>query len=407
MKRYLIVFLMCSSLFLVGCGKTEESEPEKPIAVSVQKAVGGEIENTNSFSGTTKVKDETAVTAQTVGTVQEVYVKLGQNVRKGDELLSISSPELENSVKQSKASLDLAKASYSSATGGSLEAQVNQAKTALDNAKIQYEESQRNYDNNKILYEQEVISLDQFKKIEFSLEQTKQQLDSAQRAYDTATSKSIPQAKALAKKQLDQAQVSYNLAMSNLDKLTLTSPVDGTITAKNFDSKEMITQSQPAFIISNPNILEVDLNVAESDIGKFKKDGNVDVIIEDQRILGKIDYVPSVVDPQTSLYPVKVLVNNTNNKFKAGMSAQVNLSIEKENDAVTVPKKAIFEENGKKYVYIATKDNIAKKHLVQTGIVTEDKIEIKSGVSDKDTVIIGGISLISDGTKIFPVEKEK
>ncbi|EQG76179.1 biotin-requiring enzyme family protein [Clostridioides difficile DA00165] len=101
MKRYLIVFLMCSSLFLVGCGKTEESEPEKPIAVSVQKAIGGEIENTNSFSGTTKVKDETAVTAQTVGTVQEVYVKLGQNVRKGDELLSISSPELENSVKQS------------------------------------------------------------------------------------------------------------------------------------------------------------------------------------------------------------------------------------------------------------------------------------------------------------------
>ncbi|HBG2019323.1 TPA: efflux RND transporter periplasmic adaptor subunit [Clostridioides difficile] len=407
MKRYLIVFLMCSSLFLVGCGKTEEPEPEKPIAVSVQKAVGGEIENTNAFSGTTKVKDETAVTAQTVGTVQEVYVKLGQNVRKGDELLSISSPDLENSVKQSKAALDLAKASYSSTTGGSLEAQVNQAKTALDNAKIQYDESQRNYDNNKILYEQEVISLDQFKKIEFALEQSKQQLDSAQRSYDTVTSKSIPQAKALAKKQLDQAQVSYNLAMSNLDKLTLTAPVDGTITAKNFDAKEMITQSQPAFIISNPNILEVNLNVAESDIDKFKKDGNVEVIIEDQRILGKIDYVPSVVDPQTSLYPIKVLVNNTNNKFKAGMSAQVNLSVEKENGAVTVPKKAIFEEKEKKYVYIANKDNIAKKKLVQTGIVTEDKIEIKSGVSEKDTVVIGGISLISDGTKIFPVEKEK
>lgn len=407
MKRYLIVFLMCSSLFLVGCGKTEEPEPEKPIAVSVQKAVGGEIENTNAFSGTTKVKDETAVTAQTVGTVQEVYVKLGQNVRKGDELLSISSPDLENSVKQSKAALDLAKASYSSATGGSLEAQVNQAKTALDNAKTQYDESQRNYDNNKILYEQEVISLDQFKKIEFSLEQSKQQLDSAQRSYDTATSKSIPQAKALAKKQLDQAQVSYNLAMSNLDKLTLTAPVDGTITAKNFDAKEMITQSQPAFTISNPNTLEVDLNVAESDIDKFKKDGNVEVVIEDQRILGKVDYVPSVVDPETSLYPVKVLVNNTNNKFKAGMSAQVNLSVEKENGAVTVPKKAIFEEKGKKYVYIANKDNIAKKKLVQTGIVTEDKIEIKSGVSEKDTVVIGGISLISDGTKIFPVEKEK
>ncbi len=43
------------------------------------------------FQELQRLKDETAVTAQTVGTVQEVYVKLGQNVRKGDELLSISS----------------------------------------------------------------------------------------------------------------------------------------------------------------------------------------------------------------------------------------------------------------------------------------------------------------------------
>ena len=68
MKKYLIALLLAiSTISLIGCGAPEPVEEEKAIAVSVQAAKGGDIENTNSFSGTTKIKEETSVTVEMGG----------------------------------------------------------------------------------------------------------------------------------------------------------------------------------------------------------------------------------------------------------------------------------------------------------------------------------------------------
>lgn len=406
MKKYLATFLVVSSLFLVGCGKDEVKEVEKPVAVSVQMAKEGEIENTNNFTGTTKLKEQTAVTAEMAGTIEEIYVSLGQEVKKGDRLLTIKGDDLQNSMKQAQAALELAKANYANSTDGTVESQQNQLENSLKLAQMQYDEAKRNYDIYTQLYELGSISEDQYKKIELTLNQAQQQLELAQKTYNTSTEKSIPQLKELAEKQLNQAQISYDVASSNLNKLTLNAPVDGIITAKNFNANEMISQQQPAFIISSPNILEIDLSVTQSDIDNFKTGEEVEIIIDGQPVTGKVEYVPAVSDEKGSLYTVKIIIDNTQTNFRAGMSAEVKLSIEKQEESINVPKKAVFEEEGQQYVYIANSDNVAVKTAVETGIVTEKTIEIKSGITQDDTVVIGGITLISDGTKIFPVEKE-
>lgn len=407
MKKYLVTFLVFASLLLVGCGDAEVKEVEKPIAVSVQKAKIGEIENTNNFTGTTKVKEQTAVTVEMAGTIEEIYVSLGQEVKKGDRLLTIKGDDLKNSIKQAEAALELAKANYANSTDGTIESQQNQLDNSLKLAQMQYDEAKRNYDIYMQLYESGAVSEDQYKKIELSLNQATQQLELSQKTYDTSTEKSIPQLKELAEKQLNQAQISYDIASYNLDKLTLTAPVDGVITTKNFNENEMISQQQPAFIISSHNILEIDLSVTQSDIDNFKTGEEVEVIIYGQSVNGKIEYVPIVSDAKGSLYIVKIIIDNTETNFRAGMSAEVKLSIEKQEDTINIPKKSVFEEDGQKYVYIANSDNIAVKTAVETGIETERTIEIKSGITQEDTVVIGGITLISDGTKIFPVEKEE
>lgn len=406
MKKYLAMFLAFSSLLLVGCGKEKTEEVKKPIAVSVQMAKGGDIENTNNFTGTTKIKDETAVTVEMAGTVEQVYANLGQEVKKGDKLLTIKGDDVRNSIKQAKAALELAQANYNNTTGGSIDSQQNQLDNSLKLAQMQYDEAKRNYDIYTQLYSSGAISEDQYKKIELSLNQAEQQLELAQKTYDTSTEKSIPQLKELAEKQLSQAQTSYDIASENLDKLTLTAPVDGVITTKNANENEMISQQQPAFVISSNNMLEIDLSVTQKDIDNFKVGEEIDIEIGGQSVKGNIDYVPTTIDGQTNLYTVKVVFNNAETNFRAGMSADVKLSIEKQEGTITVPKKAVFEEDGNKYVYIASSDNLAVKTQVETGITTEKTVEITIGVTDSDTVIIGGISLISDGTLIFPVEKE-
>lgn len=397
MKKYLALFLLIGSLGLVGCGEAPKIE-EKPIAVSVQMAKGGEIENMNSFTGTTKIKEETSVTVEMGGTIQEIYVTLGQQVKRGDKLLTIKGDDAQNSVKQAQAALDIAKASYTNSK--------NSLEENLKTAQRSYDEAKRSHDNNTQLYQAEAISEDAYKKSENDFDRAKQSFDMAQKSYDTANGKSIPELQDLAEKQLNQAQVAYDIAASNLNKLTLTSPVDGIITAKNFDANEMVSQQQPAFVISSPNTLQVDLNITQGDLSKFSVGKEVDVKIAKKAIKGIIKYVPTVVEEKTSLYNVQIVIDNSVENFKAGMSVDVEISVEKQDNTITTSKKAVFEEDGKKYVYIVNSENKAVKTEVTTGIETSKVIEIKSGITKEDTVIIGGITLISDGIKVYPVVKE-
>lgn len=407
MKKYLALLLVFNMIWLVGCGnKQAPKEQEKPIAVSVKKSKSSGIENKNTFSGTTKIRTETSVTTEMPGTVEKTYVSLGQEVKKGDTLLTLKGDDVNNSVNQAKAALDLAQANYNNSTSGTIENQKNQIDNSLKLAQLQYDEAKRNYDMYTPLYQAGGISQDQYKKTELALNQAKAALDMAQKSYSTTTEKSIPGMQELAKKQLEQAKLSYEIASKNLNKLTLTAPVDGIITSKNCDSNEVIGQQQPAFIISNPNTLEVDINIAQADINKFSVGQDVEVFIDNQQVSGKVEYVPLVVDSQTSLYVIKIIIDNSSNSFKAGMSAEIDLSLEKSENTITIPKKAIFEEDGKKFVYTVNEDSRSVKTEVETGIETSTNIEIKSGINSDDTVVVGGIALITDGNKLFPVEKE-
>lgn len=401
MKKYLIAFLLAvSTISLMGCGQAEPVQEEKSIAVSVQAAKGGEIENTNTFSGTTKVKDETAVTVEMGGIIEEMNVQLGDYVTQGQTLLRVKGTDIENTIKSAQAALKSAQAAYND-SDISIENARNQLETALNNAKLSYDETKRQFENTEQLYQAGAVSEDTYKQAQSGLQKVKEGLDSAQKAYDTGVSD-----REQAKAGIEQAQVSLDTAMSNRDKLTLTSPVDGVITAKNFDVNEMASQGQPAFIISNTNVLQIDLNITQSDLSKFTEGQTVDVVIEGQIVQGTVNNVPTVADSSSSLYKVEVLINNTEGHFKSGMSAEVEVSIEKQDNVITVPKKAILEEDGIKYVYTVGEDNRAIKNEVTTGIETANTVEIKSGVNADDTVVIGGLSLISDNTKLFPVVKE-
>lgn len=409
MKRTIILTLVCITLVsasLTGCGKKPTSEADKPIAVSVKKAVNDGMENTNTFTGTTKAGSETSVTVEIPGTIDKLFVSLGQEVHKGDTLLQIKSKDIENAVTNAKAAYDLAQASYDSQTGAALDSQQNQVDNAIKIAQMNYDESKRQMDINTQLYQAGVISEDAYKKTQLALDQAQQNLNNAQKSYDTVSGEALPQAKNLAQKQLNQSKTALEIAQSNLDKLTLTSPVDGIITKKTFNEHEMASQAQPAFVISNPDELEIDLNVTEADLSKFTNGKEVDVTIDGEKTTGSVKYVPMSTGDKTSLYEVQISVDNKEQKFKAGMSATVDVTVEKVDNTIKIPKKAIIDDGDQKYVYIVDDDKKAVKTEVQTGIETSTDIEIMSGLDDDDTVVIGGLNLITDGSNLYPVEKE-
>jgi multidrug efflux pump subunit AcrA (membrane-fusion protein) len=408
MKKLKFFLLLGSILLLNGCAK--DAEPtvvaEPPIAVTVQSAKTASIVNSDTFSGRTQAATEISVTSEMAGTVEKVYVTTGQKVQKGDKLLSIKAVDANKSVDQARAALEIAKAAYANASGGSVDSQLNQLENGLKLAEISYEEAKRNYDMYKQLYESDGIAEDQFKKVELAFVQAEQQLTNAKKTYETSKNQTIPESQVMAKKQLEQAEVSYKIASSNLSKLTLTAPANGIITTVNFNDNEMISQSMPAFIISDINALEVNLQVTEMDVNKFKTGDTVSVNVSDKVISGVVKDVSLVTDSRTSLYIVKISIDNTAHQLPAGMAIDIRLTTEKTENAVTIPKKAVFEEDGQKYIYICTDDK-AVKTPVETGLSDAYTVEITQGVKEGDRVVIGNISLIKDGDSLFPVEKEE
>lgn len=415
MKKMATLFFLSSALVLSGCNTSTESvhtstssevKDEAPIAVTVQTINTGDLINSNSFSGRTASSSDTSITAEMAGKVSKVNVSVGDYVQKGDVLLTIDGSDLNKSIEQARVALETAQTSYSNATGASVTSQLNQLENAVKNAQLNYDESKRNYDIYVQLYEAESITEDQFKKIELTLTQAEMALNTAQESYELTKNEVIPQSQALAQKSVDQAQLAYDTAVSNLGKLSIVAPTSGTITTANFKAGEMIAQTAPAFVISNLNTLEVNLQVTETDVKKFKVGDKVTAKLDGESVEATVTDILAVPNAQTGLYTVKITINNAENKFLAGMAVEIELTTEKSESTLIIPKKALLEEEDATYVYLCV-DNKAVKTPVETGLETSSTIEITSGINEGQVLVVGGISLITDGENLYPVEKEE
>ena len=88
------------------------------------------------------------------------------------------------------------------------------------------------------------------------------------------------------------------------------------------------------------------------------------------------------------------------------MAVEIELTTEKSESTLIIPKKALLEEEDATYVYLCV-DNKAVKTPVETGLETSSTIEITSGINEGQVLVVGGISLITDGENLYPVEKEE
>lgn len=407
MKKFTAFMLVGVMILTSGCtkGKKEQAEEERPIAISVQKVKKGDVYNMQTFSGKTEAGIETAIHAELSGTVEKVCVKEGQKVNKGDLLFTIEGDNVEDGIKQAKAGVGIAKAAYENTTGGGKNAQILQLENAVTIAQLSYDEAKRNYDIYSELYEAGGVSKDQFAKIELAFKQAGQQLETATKNCETSKNETIPQSEKMAKEQLQQAQVAYDIAIGNREKLAVTAPVSGVISQVAFDANEMITPNVPAVCIAGLDQVAVKLNTTEKDVSTFKVGQKVDVKVGDKKIPGKVTEVSKVVDPRTSLHTVKVKIDNKDQTLIGGLTAEVILTTSASKNTIKIPKNAIMEENNKAHVYCIV-NNKAVKTPVEVGMKDAYYVTITNGLNDGDTIAVEGLNLISDGTNVFPVEKE-
>jgi|SRR5688572_11196539 len=115
---------------------------------------------------------------------------------------------------------------------------------------------------------------------------------------------------------------------------------------------------------------------------------------DDKEIKGRIEFVNPEINPDTRINLIRVSIPNSGNQLKPGMPAYVLLK-NPQRKTLTLPIDAVIRDGKGATVWIQTADKTFKSVMVQTGLESDDRIEIKSGLTIGDIVVIRGTYLLN------------
>lgn len=405
MKKFLIIltsFIMVISF--TGCTKkSDKTQSDKAVStatnVTVEVAAEDSISDVASYTGEIKASESAAISAKVSGNAKAVYVEVGDYVNAGDILVKIDDTDYRIQYNQAQAMYNQALAQYNSVSNGTAQQTELQLEASLNAAKIEYNNALTNYNNQKVLYEAGAISKVAFDQAVTRLENAELNLKTAQSNYDLTVNVVLDESKATAKAALDSAAVQLEAAQNAINNTTVRAPISGYIATRYANAGQMIAPGVEIFSIKSTSSVDVHLNVTESDIPYIKVGAKASVrvnAVSEEIIEGSVKNASAVKNAQTGMYAVTVQIEDSQDSLNDGMFADVEISLNESENAIIIPAQALLEnEDGTKYVYVADGDT-AKRVDVVTGIVTDEKAEIISGINAGDKVVVEGKEYLSE-----------
>lgn len=214
----------------------------------------------------------------------------------------------------------------------------------------------------------------------------------------------------ISKQQLDQLKTQYDVAKRNIDNLerniTLTSPISGVITMRNFDNGD-VAGAQPILQVMQISPVKLKFNINESFYTKVKLGMNVKAkveVFENDEFGGRISLIAPTIDPLTRTFMVEAEFSNGNQKLRPGMFGRVELNLGKAKKVI-IPDKSIIKQSGtnNKYVFIE-KNGVVEYRKVELGRRMGENYELLEGVSDGENVVVSGQTRLLDGKKVVVVK---
>lgn len=402
---------------------------KKPVTTyTTADATKGKLAQTVSVTGDLVAEDEITLNFELGGRVGKVFVKPSDKVAAGDKIATLIDSNLRGQVEQAKAGLDQAIAQAGTnndelrevdvAVGNAEnvlkqtkdlnEQNINAAKGAVESAQKYYNDVKDFYESaqtaaNKLTLTSAENNLEAAKKsLKVVEEQVSLSKTNAQNALDSAEAreKTVQSnfARAARNANVASARAVYDMALLNLNKATLVSPVNGTITEVNNKSGEILGTGviKEAFSRVMSMDMIVESQVPESDIVKIKLGQHAKVTFDALTPDDIFDSEIIEIDPASTnvqgvvYYAIKLKLNTVDARVKPGMSLNIDIATAEKDDVVSVPNRAIkTEDNGKKYVEVLqVADNTTKKVSIETGLEgDEGMVEIKSGLKGGEKVV--------------------
>ena len=377
-KRF---FILLGLLIAAGAAYYFFSSNSKQETTYLTESVTrGNVEKTVVASGSVESVNEVDVGAQVSGKITKLYVKLGQEIKKGEMIADIDSTTQINTLNTKKAAL----VSY--------QAQLKAKKTAYDVALSSYNRLSK-------LYTQKATSLD-------SLNTAKSTLDNAKAEMEAIEAN------------IKQAEIEVNTAETNVGYTKITAPMDGTVISVPVSEGQTVNANQttPTIVtIADLSKMKIKPEISEGDITKVKAGQEVSfTILSDSQtvyhsVIDSVDPANTTITDSSSTssstnssssssttsaiyYYANVLIDNPDRTLRIGMTTENNIKIANAKDVLLISNMAIQKRDGKSVVNILNDKNQPEQREVETGVQNDFHTEIKSGLNEGEKVIVSQVA---------------
>lgn len=408
MKGRIGIFLIIVLILLFGSGcsigqNKDTVEEIQPVPVNVDDVKMKNISKTERFVGTLSASEDSYLISKSTGKVKEVYVSVGDNVKTGQPLLKIDDTDLQYSLKQAEAAYQSALYNLNQAQE-SKDSAILRAEIQLEQAKEAFNTAKENLDKSIQLYNDDKMTREQIQQVEAAYMQAEDNLKLSQDALDKARSDSS--IKAL-EAQVEQAKIRMEQTRTAVEETTITAPRAGQVAAINVKKGDIASPQSPVIQLVNQNAFVIKLAVNQLSLNLFSEGKEVKVTVPavNETVSGRIGSIATAANKQTLTFPIEVEIENQNNDLKAGMIAEVFLSITDTKKYMTIPTQAVLGTGDSTYVFIV-KDNKAVKKPIKVKDMTTEYTAIQSGLSQNDLVITKGQHALIDGELVEVIKEE-
>lgn len=290
------------------------------------------------------------------GRVREVFVKVGDYVKEGQELMHIEGLE------------------------------VGEIKSNFIKAKAQLKFAEANFQRQKSLVEQKVGSQKAF------LE--------AQSEYDKAVAEFNAEDKRIHSVGLTDTDLEKFVEHAPLEKeshsggvLPIKSPIAGIVVERNVVIGQLVDASTTAFRIINTSTLWADGQVYEKDVPRLSGKPGVTLTVTafpDEVFHGRVIYVSPIVDEHTRTITIRASIPNRNGQLKPQMFGELHVPTGGDTRGLVIPAESVQKEDSNMYVFVAISDTTFERRGVSLGTAFDSMVEVKDGITPGERVVTKG-----------------
>lgn len=364
------VVLLVFAVLIVATkkGRQVQTNHAHVVAVELVNPARNTLKRVVEVFGSLSPKTATEVKSEQPGRILKVQVKEWDRVNPDDVLLELDPTDFKLVVNKDEAGLKMARA------------QLLQAKVDLDRARRELNRAQKLKDGGLV---------------------TGQELDERRTAMESAAARV-----ALAEAQVGQSESQLAESRHNLAKTIVRAPIRGTVYQRKVDIGDWVDKGTPLFSIVDNRVLDFTANVPAVDLARVREGQLLTFLVDGlpNRVFeGKIKRINPMVNNSDRSGRVQAEVENGDEVLKGGVYARGQVLVAEYSDVLTLPKACLIGWDMDKEtarIFLVDDTATARSRSVTTGLVSDDLVEVRSGVNVSDRVVVRGGFNLREGDKV-------